>query len=89
MARTVSGGLGKMRPSALGGRYSATSNPTPSGMPQGTPGGVTMGPGITPSGKGPGMKFRVGDEGYIWILVLIEVAVMSALRRWSRAHHGG
>ncbi len=91
MARTVTGGMGKQRASVLGGRYSAQNNPSPSaaGPMQGTPGGLTMGPLNVPSGRGPGLKFRIGDEGYIWILVLIEVFVMGVLRRWSRAHHGG
>jgi hypothetical protein len=53
---------------------------------QGTPGGVRA-----PSRKpGAGKKSTAfGVEIYLWILVGIEVALMGALRKYFRRHHGG
>ena len=86
MARAVFGGSGKMKTSMLGGRYSAaSSNPIPSGIPQGTPGGI----GVNAAGRRPGAKLMVGDEGYLWVLVAIEVALMCWFRRYFRRYHGG
>lgn len=84
MARSVTGGSGKLKASVLGGRYSASSNPTPSGIPQGSPGGVPFS-----GGRRPGMKMMVGDEGYLWLLVFIEVALMAWCRKYFRRYHGG
>lgn len=69
---------------AVFGKGSVTSNSYPSGIPQGTPGGVGAA-----AGRRPGMKFMVGDEAYLWLLLLIEILVMAYLRRHFRRHHGG
>lgn len=64
------------------GNQSRTSNPRPSGVSQGTPGGSAR--------RLPGMKgLQVGDEVYLWFLVFIEVALMGFLRRHFRRYHGG
>lgn len=89
MARTVYGGSGKQRTSVLGGRYTQSSNPTPSGVPQGSPGGVTNGTKVRAASRKPGMRFRIGDEGYLWILVIIEMILTVWLRHCNRQHHGG
>lgn len=69
---------------AIFGRYTSSSNATPSGIKQGTLGGL----GRAAGGK-PGMKFMGGDEMYLWLLVIIEVAVIGYLRRHFRRFHGG
>lgn len=66
------------------GRNTVTSNATPSGVQQGTLGGIAPA-----AGGRPGMKLMVGDEVYLWILVVIEVLLMGYLRKLSRRHHGG
>lgn len=72
------------------GRYTATSNAQPSGVPNGTPGGISLGGiGVSPAGRRPGMKLTLGDEGYLWVLVGIEVACMALCRNKFRRHHGG
>lgn len=86
MARTVTGGSGKLKASVLGGRYASSSNTNPSGIPQGSPGGVANN---TAAGRRPGRKLMVGDEGYLWLLVFIEVALMAYLRKHFRRYHGG
>lgn len=65
-------------------RFSA-SNATPSGIPQGTMGGPARA-----SGGRPGTRpVLLGDEVYLWALLLLEVGVMGALRNKFRRHHGG
>jgi len=65
-------------------RFASASNPTPSGLGQGTMGGPA------PAGARPGTRpVRVGDEVYLWVLVFLEVGAMCALRNKFRRHHGG
>lgn len=62
----------------------AQSNPTPSGMAQGTMGGPA------PAGARPGSRsVALGDEVYLWFLILLEVGTMAYLRKHFRRHHGG
>jgi len=63
----------------------ATSNPRPSGIAQGTMGGPAPAAGARPGSR----PLLLGDEMYLWALVLLEVAAMGALRRKFRRHHGG
>jgi hypothetical protein len=35
------------------------------------------------------MQVQVGDEMYLWVLVVAEVAVMGWARNKFRRHHGG
>lgn len=66
------------------GNKTNRSNPTP-GM-----GGGTMGGRKSPIGGRPGSRsIQVGDEMYLWLLVIIEVATMGYLRHHFRRHHGG
>jgi hypothetical protein len=69
---------------AVLGKNSSTSNTRPSGMTGGTLGGVKMS-----SGGRPGLKMQAGDEMYLWVLVILEVLLMSFLRNSFRRHHGG
>lgn len=71
MPRTVSGGR----------TTQSSSNPNPSGIPQGTPGGRSM-------GRRGGMV-PIGDEMYLWILVVMEALAIGALRQQFRRYHGG
>ena len=65
-------------------RVPSKSNTMPSGIPQGTPGGRTA------VGSRPGAKrMMVGDEIYLWILVLIEAFIIFGGRKALRRHHGG
>lgn len=67
------------------GVNSATSTPSPgAGGTGGTLGGRKMA-----TGAGPGMKLAVGDEGYLWILVIVEVLTMAFLRKRFKRYHGG
>lgn len=66
------------------GRNSVNSNTHPSGVPQGTPGGIGAA-----AGRRPGMKLMVGDEAYLWLLLLLELLAMGLLRKHFRRHHGG
>ncbi len=62
----------------------ARSNPnTGNAAPGGTMGGTRA------AGRRPGMKVMVGEEAYLWLLVLIEVGILGALRKKFRSHHGG
>ena len=59
--------------------------PSSAANAQGTLGGVR---GVV--GTAPGrMQLRIGDEGYLWILVALEVAAIAWLRSAFRRHHGG
>lgn len=62
----------------------AGSNTAASGMPQGTPGGIRQAVG---SRRGSMMMF--GQEMYLWVLVLLEVAVIGGFRKHFRRYHGG
>jgi len=63
----------------------ATSNPNPTGMKQGTMGGPAPAAGSRPGTR----SLQVGDEFYLWLLLLLEVGTMAALRKKFRRHHGG
>jgi hypothetical protein len=52
--------------------------------PQGTPGGkARRKPGVA------GRKLVPGQEIYLWILVLIEIALIGGFRKYFRRFHGG
>lgn len=51
--------------------------------PQGTPGGFRRKPG---TGQ---REMILGQEVYLWILVLIEVALVGGFRKYFRRFHGG
>ena len=63
----------------------ASSNPTPSGIRQGTMGGPAPAAGARPGAR----SLMLGDEVYLWALVFMEVGVMCFLRNKFRRHHGG
>lgn len=68
-----------------GNRTPAASNPNPSGIPQGTVGGQAM-----PTSSKPGRsQIMLGDEMYLWVLVLLEVGFLAFLRNRFRRYHGG
>jgi hypothetical protein len=69
---------------AIFGPNSAVSNPTPNGGTGGTLGGRKIA-----TGARPGMKFAIGDEGYLWLLVIIEAFAMGYLRKRFKRYHGG
>lgn len=75
MARTV-----------YGIRANQSSNPAPSGIPNGTPGGRSGKSGV---GQRVRNGLQMGDEVYLWILLFIEVAAMAFLRKHFRRYHGG
>lgn len=52
---------------------------------QGTPGGTAR-PGRKPGGRQPS---KLGQEVYLWILVVIEVAMIGGFRKYFRRYHGG
>jgi hypothetical protein len=66
------------------GSGSAPQGPT-SGA-QGTLGGRVQGIVGSKPGK---MQLRIGDEGYLWLLIALEVGAMAWLRQAFRRHHGG
>ena len=68
---------------AVFGAKSRTSNSTPSGIAQGTPGGLKA------AGGRPGKKLMAGDEMYLWVLIVLELLAMVVLRNQFRRHHGG
>ncbi len=70
-------------PRAVFGKNTSQSNTRQSGIPQGSPGGITA------AGGRPGMKIQAGDEVYLWFLVVLELIAMVALRNYFRSHHGG
>lgn len=68
---------------AFSGRIPSASNPTPSRAPNaGTMGGPSSGRPGRPS-------LALGDEKYLWGLVILEVLLTGALRKQFRRHHGG
>lgn len=64
----------------MGGSHSA---PNPGA--QGTLGGIRQAVGARPGTR----SFALGDEAYLWILVLIEVSAIGWLRNTFSRHHGG
>lgn len=66
-------------------RHSQTTRqaPRPSGIPQGTPGGVA---GQRLHGLAGG---ALGPTVYLWIMVAVEALLMGWLRHANRRHHGG
>jgi len=69
------------------GSATTVTTPQTDRAPQGTLGGPAKRPAAGPR---PGRRqWMVGDEMYLWVLVIIEVALMGALRRRFRRHHGG
>lgn len=52
---------------------------------QGTPGGIPAAGSVRPGRR----VVNIGDEMYLWMLVIMEVIAMCALRHYFRHHHGG
>jgi hypothetical protein len=70
-----------MARSPVGG---TASNTNPTGVPQGTLGGIRM------KGRRPGsINMMPGEEVYLWILVGLEVGFLAMMRKKMRRHHGG
>lgn len=53
---------------------------------QGTQGGRPIAMGSAP---GTAFSTPLGDVGYLWVLIGVEVAVIGYLRRAFRRYHGG
>ena len=53
--------------------------------PQGTLGGIKSAIGARPGS----VPIKLGDEVYLWILVLVEVGLIAWLRSTFKRHHGG
>lgn len=54
--------------------------------PQGTPGGKAR------SVRKPGVSngsMKLGPEMYLWILVIVEIALIGGFRKYFRRFHGG
>lgn len=69
---------------AIFGNMSQTSNTTPGvGGAGGTMGGRKV------SSSAPGMNMAIGDEGYLWLLVIIEAVILGCCRKKFRRYHGG
>ena len=66
--------------------HSSKSNTAAVGVTGGTLGGAA---GHRAAGKSPGHRLAVGDEGYLWLLIAIEVILLGILRKQFRRHHGG
>ena len=66
-------------------RNPAASNPNPSGIHQGTMGGSAM-PGSSKPGR---MMLNFGDEVYLWLLIALELGMLTFLRNRFRRYHGG
>lgn len=68
---------------AFAGRMPSASNPAPSRAANaGSPGGPATGR--------PGRhQLMLGDEMYLWMLVIIEVLLTGILRKKFRRYHGG
>lgn len=68
---------------AFSGRIPSASNATPSSAPNaGTLGGAATGRPGRP-------QLMLGDEKYLWLLVILEVIATSILRKRFRRYHGG
>jgi len=57
----------------------------PTSGAQGTLGGIAQAIGTRPGG----MQIKIGDEGYLWLLIALEVGAIAWLRSAFRRHHGG
>lgn len=67
-------------------RIPSASNTKPAGGTGGTLGGQKA----RSAGRRPGsLNINVGDEKYLWLLVILEVATLGYLRHHFRRHHGG
>lgn len=65
-------------------RTPSASNPAPGNMNSGTYGGLRA------ASSRPGrMNLAVGDEMYLWILVLVEAFSIGLFRKKFRRYHGG
>jgi len=67
-------------------RATQPSTPPPAARttgPQGSPGGTRRKPGLA------GRQSKAGLEVYLWVLVLIELALTGGLRRIFKRVHGG
>lgn len=69
-------------PRAVAGRMPSSSNTNQSGVPQGTLGGRATGRPGRP-------QLNLGDEKYLWGLVILEVIFTGMLRKNFRRYHGG
>lgn len=69
---------------AIFGPNSATSNTQSAGGTGGTLGGRKIA-----TGAAPGMRLAIGDEGYLWLLVIIEAFTLGYLRKRFKRYHGG
>jgi hypothetical protein len=69
---------------AIFGPNSQTSNTNPAGGTGGTLGGRKIA-----SGASPGMRLAIGDEGYLWLLTIIEALTLAFLRKKFKRFHGG
>lgn len=73
---------------AVGTRRTTPSSNTQ--QPGVAPGGTMGGRPTRKVGRRPGSRpIAVGDEVYLWVLVIIEALLMGALRQRFRKHHGG
>lgn len=66
------------------GRQS-TSRSAPGPGVQGTLGGPAPAVGARPGRR----ALQVGDEMYLWVLVIVEVAIIANFRRMFSRYHGG
>lgn len=69
---------------AIFGSNSQVSNTGANGGTGGTLGGRKIA-----TGAGPGMKLAIGDEGYLWVLVIVEALTLGYLRKKFKRYHGG
>lgn len=69
---------------AIFGMNSQTSNTQAAGGTGGTLGGRKIA-----TGAAPGIRVAIGDEGYLWILVILEALTLGYLRKRFRRYHGG
>lgn len=71
-----------MRPVAM--RHQSSSNTNASSVPNsGTPGGRSS------MGRPGRPQLMIGDEKYLWILVILEALATGILRKKFRRYHGG
>lgn len=66
-------------------RIMAGTRSAPSPGVQGTPGGVAPAVGARPGKR----TVQMGDEFYLWVLVLAEVGAIAWLRASFSRYHGG
>jgi len=54
------------------------------------PGGTIGGKGRLAAGLRPGRySMKIGDEGYLWILIALELGAIAWLRHAFKRRHGG